>query len=91
MYPTLIIIVCAMDKSLNEKAAMYQSGNMSIVFADVAQSRQRSTVLETLSRSESSRYEAAPEVDISKDQGGDTTFAGSLPQMGDVRDGARAH
>ena len=89
MYPTLIIIVCAMDKSLNEKAAMYQSGNMSIVFADVAQSRQRSTVLETLSRS--SRYEAAPEVDISKDQGGDTTFAGSLPQMGGVRDRARAN
>ena len=78
-----------MDKSLNEKAAMYKSGNMSIVFADVAESRQRSTVSEMLSRS--SRYEAAPEVDISKDQGGDTTFAGSLPQMGDVRDGARAH
>ena len=84
MYPTLIIIVCAMDKSLNEKAAMYQSGNMSILFADVAESR----VLETLSRS--SRYAAAPEVDISKDEGGDTVFAGSLPQRSDVRNGARA-
>ena len=78
-----------MDKSLNEKAAMYHSGNMSIVFSDVAQTRQRSTVSEMLSRS--SRYEAAPEVDISKDEGGDTALAGSLLQMGDVRDRARAH
>lgn len=51
MYPTLIVIVCAIDKSLNEKAADECMRNGLIVVADGRHSRPQAAISQLLNNS----------------------------------------
>ncbi len=60
MYPTLVIIVCAVDKSLHEKLSEHNGRrDTSIVFADRPLSRPRGTLAELLSTTSAYTIEEA--------------------------------
>ena len=49
MYPTLIIIVCAVDRSLNERAADEHARNASIVITNTSQGLPQKTIVGVMS------------------------------------------
>ena len=49
MYPTLIIIVCAVDRSLNERAADEHARNASIIITNTSQGLPRKTIIGVMS------------------------------------------
>ncbi len=68
MYPTLIIIVCAVDKSLYEKANEDNVPNLntSIVFNNAPPSRLRGTLSELVSATSASAYHDAVTEDVGR-------------------------
>ncbi|RDX42094.1 hypothetical protein OH76DRAFT_1488944 [Lentinus brumalis] len=68
MYPTLIIIVCAVDKSLYEKANEDSVANLnaSIVFNNASPSRRRETLSELVSATSASAYHDAVPEDVGR-------------------------